>query len=108
MKGIFQARGYIIQYGNKHLSTVLNMPLDHIIGQSIIDLFGEENKESLQNAIQLLQSREEESDNLIELKPVLNFPKLQLQLNLIEGQNSETIVIGTCLLYTSPSPRDRG
>lgn len=94
MKGIFQVKEYIIQYANSYLSNLLNIPLDRIIGQSISDLFGEENKIYLQNAIKLFVGDFGETDKLILLKPTSNLPKLKLHLNLIEGKEKETIIVG--------------
>ncbi len=94
MKGIFQAKGNIIQYTNKHLSTLLNIPLNKIIGYSIIDLFGEENKLRLQNAIEILNAGKGEIDR-VALKAFNNLPELELRINLIEGKNNEELVVGT-------------
>ena len=100
MKGIFQAKENIIQYSNKDLSTLLSIPLDHIIGYSIVDLFGEENKKTLENAINRLYSGEGILDRVIDLKPFGSLPKSQLHINFIEGKDAEKLVLGSIEVIT--------
>lgn len=95
MKGVFQAKGDIVQYANKYLSTLLNKPLDLIIGQSITDFFGEENKVTLQNAIDIIHVSKGEADRLVYLKSFGSLPKLELHLNLIVGKDREALVVGS-------------
>ena len=90
MNGVFQAKKNIIQYANKELATILKLPLASIIGQSITDLFGVENKIYLQNQIDRLG----ESENIFPLKSIPKLPDLELSLSIMEG-GQEEILVGT-------------
>ncbi len=95
MEGVFQAKGDIIQYANKGLSTILNIPLESIIGQSITNLFGEENKIYLQKELDQLLINKKEIECSFYLKSIVNLLNLELRLTILEAEEKEPLLIGT-------------
>ncbi len=104
MKGVFHAKGNIIQFANKGLSTILKMPLKAIIGQSITELFGAENKAHLKKGIEQLCSDKVECK--ISIKVNSKLPNLEMNLMMLEGAERELLLVGS-IQSLVPQEKDR-